>query len=489
MKPAKPRMKTKKNAMKPRLWWRLTLLCVVTTVLAVFVAQTALTFIVSRVTIHSPQALREIEDTLGPYSMQVKQFIIAPQPDVVGLDKWLDSQYNPNMDDPSLFPLKTGDFWVVITDANGKVLAARPDTETVGQQVKLHPSFQSVYSEAKKGITKARWDDNRIVITVPIIDKEKIIGYGFARSDSFTFWAIFTRGFTNLIGGTLVLAGVPTLFIGSGLGLLIARWIGRRLTAITTVAEAWGKGDLSVTIPETPADEFGILGQRLNHMARELQQVIALRQEVAVLEERENMLRELHDTVKQQAFAASLVVSSARVSASQGDTIGLETALGEAETITRQIQAELAGILAQGRTPSEGSLHEQLTRSINDWSRRSEIQIPLHLPKEEPMLTPINHRHIVRIVEEAVTNAVKHSGGDTITVMLEKNNPKDTLWQLTIEDNGVGFDNTKEPMPRAGMGMETMKERTQNLPNGFLSVTKIPDRGTKVMLQFEEDTL
>ena len=82
--------------------------------------------------------------------------------------------------------------------------------------------------------------------------------------------------------------------------------------------------------PERPDDEFGQLASRLNHMADELERAMAVHSALAVLEERQSVLRELHDTVKQQAFAIAMVVGSARVSAQQDDPVGLELALSEA---------------------------------------------------------------------------------------------------------------------------------------------------------------
>jgi signal transduction histidine kinase len=482
----------KRTSPRPRLWRYFTLLCVGTTVMAVLLAQTGLTLFASAQVIDSKEAIVETEQFMGQYAVQMRPYFAGERPDEEGVRQWLNTQYTVEFKDPDLFPLSNGAYIVQIVDLKDTIIASIPDKKSIGNTVSLHPKLQLLKKEAKDGVTKAGWENKKMFVVVPILKKEEVVAYGLVQSDSFTFWGIFSRGFSRLITSTMTLTALPTLLIGGGLGMMISHWVGKRLSGISTAAEAWGRGDLTATAPETPCDEFGLLAGRLNTMARDLQQVIALRQEVAVLEERENMLRELHDTVKQQAFAASLVVSSARVSAVQGDKAGLENALGEAETITRQIQTELAGILEKGRTQGEGSLHEQLTRSIGDWSRRSEIHIPLHLPEKEPTLMAASRLHIVRIVEEAITNAVKHSKGNTITVTLgreSKDNTEDNLWKLTIEDNGKGFDATNKRLTKTGMGLKTMQERAQNLPNGTFTIAKRPSGGTKVVLQFGDEDL
>jgi signal transduction histidine kinase len=454
-----------------------------TTVLAVFLAQLGLTLIASSQVIDSKEAVTETEQFMGPYALQVRPFFAGERPDEEGLRKWLETQYITEFQNPDLFPLNNGAYVAQIIDISGRIIASAPDKSLVGSTAKFPETLQRLKEDSSvNGVTKASWADKKMMVVIPILKKEDIVAYGMVESDYFTFWGIFSRGFTRLIASTMTLTGIPTLLIGGGLGVLLSRWVGRRINSISTAAEAWGRGELTVTAPETPNDEFGMLAGRLNTMARDLQQVINLRREVAVLEERENMLRELHDTVKQQAFAASLVVSSARISASQNDKVGLENALGEAEIITRQIQTELAGILAQGRTQTSGSLHEQVARIVDNWRRRSEKQIILDIPAHGPHLNTECIRNIVRIVEEAITNAVKHSHCAQITVTLK--NTEKARWEVIIADNGIGFD---PQLTRSGMGLETMTERTQALLSGTLSFESVTPQGTKIVVGFGED--
>ena len=61
-----------------------------------------------------------------------------------------------------------------------------------------------------------------------------------------------------------------------------------------------------------PGDELGQLAQRLNQMARQLEHLLDTRRELAVVEERNRLARDLHDSVKQQAFAAAAQLSAAK---------------------------------------------------------------------------------------------------------------------------------------------------------------------------------
>jgi two-component system, NarL family, sensor histidine kinase LiaS len=234
-----------------------------------------------------------------------------------------------------------------------------------------------------------------------------------------------------------------------------------------------------VLAPEIPGDEFGDLAGRLNRMTGELEQVIALRSEVAVLEERQAVLRELHDTVKQHAFAASLVVGSARACADARDTAGLERALIEAEGLTRQIQTELAGILAEGRSPGEGGLLARLTRLAREWERRSGRAIEAWLPETMPSLSSEACDDIARLCEEAIANAVKHSSGEAIVIALEQGADS---WKLTVADDGVGFDLDNV---ETGMGLKAMRQRAERLTGGALTLRSEPGWGTCVTLHFQ----
>src|SRR5258708_32236345 len=95
-------------------------------------------------------------------------------------------------------------------------------------------------------------------------------------------------------------------------GLVVSGSITPRLRNITKAAGAWSQGDFQVTVHDTSRDELGQLAQDLNSMAEQVRTLLITRQELAVVEERTRLARDLHDSVKQQASANALLILAAR---------------------------------------------------------------------------------------------------------------------------------------------------------------------------------
>ena len=92
------------------------------------------------------------------------------------------------------------------------------------------------------------------------------------------------------------------------------------------------------------------------------------------------------------------------------------------------------------------------------------------------VLSPKEREAVVRIASEAVANAAKHSGAETLRVYLER---LDAGMRLEIVDDGEGFD---EDEPKHGFGLVTMKDRAEAL-GGRLRIDSRRGTGTKVELE------
>ncbi len=75
---------------------------------------------------------------------------------------------------------------------------------------------------------------------------------------------------------------------------------------VSQAAHSWSSGDFSAIIRDKRDDEIGKLGNDLNTMAEQLENLLDRRQEISVLEERNRLARDLHDSVKQQALLPPL---------------------------------------------------------------------------------------------------------------------------------------------------------------------------------------
>jgi signal transduction histidine kinase len=119
-------------------------------------------------------------------------------------------------------------------------------------------------------------------------------------------------------------------------------------------------------------------------MASELQQLVALRQNLATAEERNRLARELHDTVKQQVFATTMQVGAARVLVDRDPALA-QARLTEAERLAHGAQRELTAILEQLRPGSYSRPHSSansfevaLQSYVSDWSRQNDIVVHAH---------------------------------------------------------------------------------------------------------------
>lgn len=266
-------------------------------------------------------------------------------------------------------------------------------------------------------------------------------------------------------------------------GYVIARHLTRRLERISTAAEAWGRGDFAVVSQDGSADEIGELSRRLNRMAEELREVIALRQNLAASEERNRLARDLHDTVKQRAFALSMQIGAAQALV-ECDQPAAQQRLAEAEKSAHRIRQELVAILEELRPESflrrQKGLLAELRETLDDWSRQSGIPAALRA-ENIPVLPPRIQAELLRIAQEALANIVRHSRAANAVVQLQRLDQNGRVL-LAIQDDGRGFDPARID---GGMGLRNMRERAESLPAGSFALASSDKTGTRIEVQCE----
>jgi NarL family two-component system sensor histidine kinase LiaS len=262
-------------------------------------------------------------------------------------------------------------------------------------------------------------------------------------------------------------------------GYLISRGLTRRLRLLARAADDWSQGEFSTLARDTSGDEIGQLARHLNHMAVELQSVLQTRQELATLEERNRLARELHDSVKQQVFATAMQVGAARALIEQNPDASKEN-LAEAEQLVRQAQQELTTLIRELRPAAlKGKgLARALQDCVSDWSRQSHITAELRVRGERPLPLPLEQA-LFRVAQEALTNISRHSQATSVEVEL--------VWEngdiiLSIADNGHGFNVSSTD--GKGLGLQSMRERVEAL-GGQLEVKSKPGTGTRIQARLK----
>jgi two-component system, NarL family, sensor histidine kinase LiaS len=196
-------------------------------------------------------------------------------------------------------------------------------------------------------------------------------------------------------------------------------------------------------------------------------------QELAVLEERNRLARDLHDSVKQQVFAISMQLSAARTTLSDSDKAF--PAVLEAERLAQRAGAELTTLINALRPPGleNRTLPVAMQEYGKEWSRQSKIEAEVQVDSTISLDSRVEQA-LFRVLQEALANVARHSHADWAGVTLKKENQH---IELLIEDNGIGYD--AERIVK-GVGLDSMRERLEAV-NGSLEVSSRAPQGTCVI--------
>lgn len=199
---------------------------------------------------------------------------------------------------------------------------------------------------------------------------------------------------------------------------------------------------------------------------------------LAMSEERERLARELHDALNQSLFSLSLTArAAARHIATDPGRAAEE--LNEIAELSRQAMAELRAVVDGLRTPDvdrDGLL--PAIRSLADLlSRVHHIEIEV-LCDEDPDLEGRAEHEVFRIVQEALTNAVRHSHAARVTVSVANG---DRL-AVVVQDDGLGFEPDARKLRGKRLGLTSMRDRASAL-GGRLTIDSAPGGGSTVRLE------
>lgn len=197
-----------------------------------------------------------------------------------------------------------------------------------------------------------------------------------------------------------------------------------------------------------------------------------------ILSERSRIARELHDTLIQgfSGITMALQALSARVRTPE-ERETLQDIISDAATCLRETRQSVAGLRAV-RGPDSG-LAASLERAVKEITETKSVRTKLSLERPSRQLPPDIEYNLLRIVREAVANAVKHSGANQIEVTLRSSS--DAI-RITIKDDGSGFSREDAAAPGPGhYGIIGMKERASQI-GAVLDLTTDPGSGTTVTL-------
>ena len=191
--------------------------------------------------------------------------------------------------------------------------------------------------------------------------------------------------------------------------------------------------------------------------------------------ERSEIGRELHDNVNQLLATAKIMIDTAKTTPELHDLC-----LNKSQETIMDAMKELRHLAHSMMPPAfENNQFEDILADLAyKVNLTGKLNVELFLPPRENLasLTSAFKLAIYRIIQEQVSNILKHAAANTVSIFLQAGN-HDLV--LLIEDDGVGFD----PQVKAkGIGLKNMENRAR-LMNGILSVTSIPGKGCTVRVE------
>ncbi len=198
--------------------------------------------------------------------------------------------------------------------------------------------------------------------------------------------------------------------------------------------------------------------------------------ELAVLEERTRLARELHDSVTQSLYSLVLLAEGWRRMVNEGDRTQIQDYLRRIGEISQQSLKEMRLLIHELHPPvlEREGLVGALRQRIDSVEKRVGIEARV-LMEELIELPDLVEEGLYRIAQEALNNALKHAESSTIIVRIR---PEGAKIVLEITDNGIGFD-LEAAQYGGGIGLRSMQERARQM-GGDLSILSAPGKGTTV---------
>jgi len=195
-----------------------------------------------------------------------------------------------------------------------------------------------------------------------------------------------------------------------------------------------------------------------------------------VIQERSRLARDLHDSVSQQLFAASMMMSAINEANELADK-GVSQQLKTVEEMIQQSQLEMRALLLHLRPVALKG--KSLQEGINQFLQELEEHIPIELTENIETFSVEKgiEDQLFRALQEALSNALRHAEPKIISITLIK---RDHFIILRIHDDGKGFD-LDEVQP-GSYGLESMRERARDL-GGSCKIVTLPQKGTRVEIK------
>ena len=235
----------------------------------------------------------------------------------------------------------------------------------------------------------------------------------------------------------------------------------------TPVMETWKE-----QLIQSVADQIAIalsIKKQTNNMRR-----------MALINERQVIARELHDSLAQALSYLQIQVSRLQKNQDKGNFDKNQAVIDELREGLSSAYQSLRELLTTFRLKiSTDGLQSSLLEVVNQLQARTDIKIDLDYGVQDIPLSPAEEIHLVQIVREATQNAIKHSQGTRINIGLIQQ--PDRMINVFVADNGVGLPENPEKLNHYGLAI--MRERSRQL-TGDLNIHANSEGGTIIEFNF-----
>ncbi|MBC1475896.1 sensor histidine kinase [Listeria grandensis] len=291
----------------------------------------------------------------------------------------------------------------------------------------------------------------------------------------------------------IVFIVLMAISVGLIVGAVIGYIIKRKFEAIDFSLRLLEQGELE----KKPADEEEIYAEiqqvykQIERLRDKMKAQTMMTQEIAneraettgqskeaiLAEERHRIARELHDSVSQQLFAAMMLLSALNEQSAKNATPTMQKQLKMVESIVNESQSEMRALLLHLRPIQlEGkSLKTGIELLLKELTTKLPIQVEWQI--EDISFQKGIEDHLFRIVQELLSNTLRHSKANLLEVRMIV---IDNLVVLKVVDDGIGFDMNK--MRAGSYGLQNMRERVAEF-GGSIKIISFPKKGTSVEIK------
>ncbi|MDF9759936.1 NarL family two-component system sensor histidine kinase LiaS [Peribacillus simplex] len=282
---------------------------------------------------------------------------------------------------------------------------------------------------------------------------------------------------------------LPSLVITVGLfyGVVSGLFWKRQLERVDESLYLLEQGRLPSQQEAYPVQEMAKMVERMQLIHKQINEQTKLSQKMAnekaidqekqiqeiVSQERNRLARELHDSVSQQLFAASMFMSA--ITESQSDMEKTEMKQFKiVEEMIHQSQLEMRALLLHLRPVAlKGkSLQAGMKELLEELAQK--VTMDINWKMETVTLDKGIEDHLFRILQESISNTLRHAKANSLEVLLIV---RDGLIILRITDDGIGFN--VEESKTGSYGLQNMHERAVEL-GGTMQLVSVPNKGTKL---------